>query len=111
VTERLLDREQIHPGQVQLAGAVVPQDVRGELVRPGRKVRGGRLSQTGTQGVISDPAAGSIAVLTFGRKQRSARAGVISVELAPNVFDEPLQRPAGTRLETCSDCIARRVAS
>jgi hypothetical protein len=94
MSERLLDGDQVHARQVELAGAEVPQHVRGERVGPGGQVRGGGLGQAGAQRVGTDPAAGAVGVAAFGGEQRSSGPGVVGVEVAPDVLDEPPQGPA-----------------
>jgi hypothetical protein len=95
MAEDLLDRDQVHPGQVELAGAVVPQHVRGELARPARQVSPGGLGQTGPQCLVAHPGSSAIDIVAFGGKQRRTGASVVVVELSPDVLDEPAQRPAG----------------
>src|SRR5207248_4956198 len=46
------------------------------------------------QGIVADPGAAAIGVATLGREQRCARPGMVVVEVAPDVLDEPTQRPS-----------------
>jgi hypothetical protein len=47
VAEDLLDRGQVYPVRIQLAGAVVPQEVRGDASPPVRQVRRGSPGERG----------------------------------------------------------------
>ena len=63
------------------------------LARPGREVPPGGLGQRPAEHIGGRPGAGAIPALALGGEQRGARPywGVIGVELAPDVLDEPAQ--------------------
>src|SRR3977135_91665 len=65
--------------------------MRGELFRPVRQVRGGGFGKTGAQGIVADALAGSVSVFAFRGEQWRAGPGVVFVEVAPDVLDEPAQ--------------------
>jgi hypothetical protein len=58
-------------------------------------MRFGRVLEAVAQSVVADPARGAVGVLPLGGKQRGAGAGVVVVELAPDVLDEPPKGPVG----------------
>jgi hypothetical protein len=45
--------------------------------------------------IVTDPARGAVGASAFGGEQRGAGAGVVVVELAPDVLDEPAERAVG----------------
>src|SRR5438046_1621995 len=67
----------------------MPQDVRSELAGPGRQVFNGGSSQRSAENISSRSSARAVLALALGREQRCARPGVIVVELAPDILDEP----------------------
>lgn len=95
MSEDFLDRDQVESAEVELGRAVVPQDVRGELVAPARQMCCGRSLDAAAQGIVADPARGAVGASAFGGEQRGAGAGVVVVELAPDVLDEPSKRAVG----------------
>ena len=57
MAQGLLDRDQVHPAQVELGGAVMSQHMRGDPLRPVRQVRGRRGGQRGPQRLVAARAA------------------------------------------------------
>ena len=102
VAEGLLDRDQVHAVGVQLAGAEMAQHVRRQLRRPFRQVGRGRLCQGSPHSVIAQTAAAAVPVLALGGEQRRAGTGVVGVEVAPHVLDEPPQRPPRPLISGCA---------
>ena len=72
-----------------------PQDMRRQLLFPPRQMQLGRVFEPTTQGIVTDPARGAVGVLELGGEQRGAGTGVIVIELAPDILDEPPQRAVG----------------
>jgi hypothetical protein len=65
MAEDLLDRGQVHPVGIQLAGAEMPQQVRGHPALPVRQVNRSRGGERGPQRLIPDPGAGPVGVLAL----------------------------------------------
>ncbi|MFJ9381714.1 hypothetical protein [Streptomyces sp. NPDC101455] len=95
MSQDLLDREQVHSISVELGCAEVPQDMRRQLLAPSRQMCFGRVLEAAAQSVVADPARGTVGVFALGGKQWGAGAGVVVVELAPDVFDKPSKCPVG----------------
>ena len=66
MSEQLLDREQVHPRQIELAGAKVPQDMRCQLPRPARQVLRGGDGQSPSE-YLCGYSTWTFAVLTSGQ--------------------------------------------
>jgi len=66
MSEQLLDREQVHPRQIELAGAKVPQDMRCQLPRPARQVLRGGDGQSPSEYLCGYSTAGAVEILAFG---------------------------------------------
>ena len=71
----------------------MPQHMRRQLARPGRQVPLGGLGQRPAEHIRGRPRAGAVPALALGGEQRGAGPGVVGVELAPHVLDEPAQVP------------------
>ena len=95
MTQGLLDRDQVHPAQVKLGGAEMPQHVRGDPLRPVRQVRRRRGGQGGPQRLVADPRRAPVGVAALGAEQRGTGPGVIIIEAGPDVLDEPAQGRPG----------------
>jgi hypothetical protein len=87
MAEGFLDGEQVHPAQIQLRGAEVPQDVRGQCLVPFRQVRRGGPGQPGPQRLGAGPG------VPLAGQQRGPVTGEVVAEQPPHVLDEPPQRP------------------
>ena len=93
----LLDRDQVHAAEVELAGAEVPQHMRGEPVRAS-PVDAWRRPRQAPPAAHRHPTRARRRPAFLRSDGNSGAPGrrVVVVEMAPHVSDEPAQRPPST---------------
>ena len=73
----------------------MPQHMRGDPARPVRQVNRCRRGQRRAQRLVAHPGGAAVGVAALGTEQRGAGPGVIIIEAAPHVLDEPPQGRPG----------------